>query len=504
MFLLFNYRSSDVLEPTDCGRTFFVVEIPTLDHLNEIYELTQENQQNSNVIPRLKEISSSNSHSAKYFDESTPDIVVHFTPLNVTKTSSYKNWMKSFPATTSHLIINEENTCLGLETPHRVQYKLNMLSSDIFPLLADDSLKTSYSDSVNNAMNKECNQTELNKDVKQLLTCYTDSNTMISSEADVNENKDNLHYSDNNNISTSLRETTSNSQKLTKKDDLDKKLKMSDTNNCSYENLSPLFNIQNNKLCTNSHFENILKIEKENDSISKRSYIDDASIVKASTGLIYGLRPLNKFDLSKIPILNPLNYLAECFSQDNFKENLISSNINFSGLKESDFNKLDFDQQKIFQKQKEEKEFRILLKNQFFNKPMLENLTSQNSKNLNKILQESKKDKTYPILLFLGTGSCIPNKSRNTSAILVTTSADTYLLLDCGEGTYGQLVRHFGIQRSNEILRQLTCIFISHRHADHHSGLIGLLFARREAFLDIGITKVCIMCNIYIIICNMY
>lgn len=41
------------------------------------------------------------------------------------------------------------------------------------------------------------------------------------------------------------------------------------------------------------------------------------------------------------------------------------------------------------------------------------------------------------------------------------------MLLDCGEGTYGQLYRHYG-SKLNDIFRHLKCIFISHMHADHH------------------------------------
>lgn len=52
--------------------------------------------------------------------------------------------------------------------------------------------------------------------------------------------------------------------------------------------------------------------------------------------------------------------------------------------------------------------------------------------------------------------------------------------MDCGEGTYGQLIRRFGTERTEEILSNLNIIFISHLHTDHHMGLINLLKHRRN------------------------
>lgn len=85
---------------------------------------------------------------------------------------------------------------------------------------------------------------------------------------------------------------------------------------------------------------------------------------------------------------------------------------------------------------------------------------------------------SYPKLIFLGTGSCIPNKTRNVSSILVYTHPDSCVLLDCGEGTYGQIVRFYGQEKAKKVMRDLKAIFISHLHADHHIGLIGLLRGR--------------------------
>lgn len=52
--------------------------------------------------------------------------------------------------------------------------------------------------------------------------------------------------------------------------------------------------------------------------------------------------------------------------------------------------------------------------------------------------------------------------------------------MDCGEGTYGQIVRFFGDTADQE-LAKLGVIYISHLHADHHIGLIGVLQGRRRA-----------------------
>uniref|UniRef100_A0AAG5DWA4 Zinc phosphodiesterase ELAC protein 2 n=1 Tax=Anopheles atroparvus TaxID=41427 RepID=A0AAG5DWA4_ANOAO len=90
----------------------------------------------------------------------------------------------------------------------------------------------------------------------------------------------------------------------------------------------------------------------------------------------------------------------------------------------------------------------------------------------------------FPRLIFLGTGSSIPNKTRNVSAILILTNAQSSILLDCGEGTVGQIVRFFGKTQAEAVLRSIKAVFISHLHADHHLGLIGLLQVRRKLFGD--------------------
>lgn len=71
-------------------------------------------------------------------------------------------------------------------------------------------------------------------------------------------------------------------------------------------------------------------------------------------------------------------------------------------------------------------------------------------------------------IVFLGTGSGIPSKARNPSSIWVRYE-DNCMLWDCGEGTQRQLMK------AKLSFMKIDNIFITHWHADHWAGLIGLL-----------------------------
>ncbi|WBW71835.1 nuclear 3'-tRNA processing endonuclease tRNAse Z, Trz1 [Schizosaccharomyces osmophilus] len=89
----------------------------------------------------------------------------------------------------------------------------------------------------------------------------------------------------------------------------------------------------------------------------------------------------------------------------------------------------------------------------------------------------------------LGTGSAMPSLYRNVSSNFVkipkrtsgrdndsakVVSSTNNILLDCGEGTLGRLARQYGDSLNDEI-SSLKWIYISHMHADHHAGVIGVL-----------------------------
>lgn len=93
-------------------------------------------------------------------------------------------------------------------------------------------------------------------------------------------------------------------------------------------------------------------------------------------------------------------------------------------------------------------------------------------------------------LIILGTGSAAPSKLRGSTGIYlelkpsksipiptkdIDAKVPDSMLIDCGEGTYGQLYRQFGNETAARI-GGLRCIWISHSHADHQCGLVRVLY----------------------------
>ncbi|XP_034567599.1 zinc phosphodiesterase ELAC protein 2 isoform X2 [Notolabrus celidotus] len=99
--------------------------------------------------------------------------------------------------------------------------------------------------------------------------------------------------------------------------------------------------------------------------------------------------------------------------------------------------------------------------------------------------ETSGQTQKYPEVVFVGTGSALPMKIRNVSGTLINISSSQSLLLDCGEGTFGQLCRHYG-DDVDEALSKISTVFISHLHADHHTGLLKMLYQRERALMTLG------------------
>lgn len=86
---------------------------------------------------------------------------------------------------------------------------------------------------------------------------------------------------------------------------------------------------------------------------------------------------------------------------------------------------------------------------------------------------------TEPQVMFLGTSCMASTNQRSVSAVYLF-SGSAALLMDCGQGTYAQLVDYFDgdFDKVATILRKTRVVHISHYHADHVLGLARVLKER--------------------------
>ncbi|XP_070158623.1 ribonuclease Z, mitochondrial [Polyergus mexicanus] len=281
--------STDVCSPTTPGPIFLIVECPSEDYLESFV--------NQPAFAR---------HHTTMSDESdTPFCIVHFTPQRVMDDPRYIEWMVKFDRNTYHIVINEENECMGTEAIHRQQHKLHMLHSEIFPFLNEKSFQ-------------------------------------------------------------------------------------------------------------------------------KKIRPNDLSIIyRPRTNHIIHLQPELKFDTKNEVLLHPEEYMKEVFEIEGFSE-------------------------------------------------MLKDLQT----NINIQTEKLSIRKEYPKIIMLGTGSSVPSKVRNTSGILLRVDKNHSMLLDCGEGTFGQIAKIYGKYKMDNIIKTIKAVYISHPHADHHIGLVGFLKGRKKVTQD--------------------
>lgn len=285
-------KSRDVVSPEEAGPVFVVVEVPSEDYLQSLLEAQSFK---SHQITASRE-----EHAAK--------VVVHFTPSSVMRHPLYMEWIKRFPASTTHLVLNDCASSLSSVALHRAQHRLHLLSSSIFPLL---------------------------------------------------------------------------------------------------------------------HVEESSGLPKE---------LAELNCIVGETLLRYKLRPLYGLQRDSVVCVDPEAYVEEAHCSYGFNKKL-------EELKAAAASKED----------------------------------------------EAAGKPSHPEILFLGTASAIPGKDRNVSAILINVSEDMTVLFDCGEGTFNQLVRFYGLERARHVLTRLSCVFVSHLHADHHLGLLKVLKERQSAFKILGI-----------------
>eukprot|EP00003_Mantamonas_plastica_P012241 TRINITY_DN22197_c0_g1_i1.p1 TRINITY_DN22197_c0_g1~~TRINITY_DN22197_c0_g1_i1.p1 ORF type:complete len:347 (-),score=121.20 TRINITY_DN22197_c0_g1_i1:22-1062(-) len=89
-------------------------------------------------------------------------------------------------------------------------------------------------------------------------------------------------------------------------------------------------------------------------------------------------------------------------------------------------------------------------------------------------------------IVFLGTVSGTPCKTRNVSSYALKFQNNDVFLFDCGEGTQHQILKTSLVKSS-----KIKAIFITHLHGDHCYGLPGLLASMTlHGWPDEGITVV--------------
>ncbi len=81
----------------------------------------------------------------------------------------------------------------------------------------------------------------------------------------------------------------------------------------------------------------------------------------------------------------------------------------------------------------------------------------------------------------LGTGGMMPLPGRSLTSVLLRREGELFLF-DCGEGT------QIGLRRLNLRWKKITSIFISHTHADHVTGLPGILMLSSQVDRDDPLT----------------
>jgi len=144
-----------------------------------------------------------------------------------------------------------------------------------------------------------------------------------------------------------------------------------------------------------------------------------------------------------------------------------------------------------YQIKKDDLEECEIVKNKIENTPELKELWTKCED-----IKSTRKFENEPYFVFLGTAAKQPSKRRSSSAIYINVTGNSKetsgyhnknsygILADCGEGTYGQMIDHFGEHLDN-VLRNLRVIFITHHHGDHTFGLGQLIGEIEKSFLKI-------------------
>ncbi|XP_015782708.1 ribonuclease Z, mitochondrial [Tetranychus urticae] len=107
-------KAQDVIEPTQPGSTFMIVECPTLEYFDSLVN--------------SEKLSSFFEPSSRY----PLEYIFHFSPVNVIKDSKFQDWMMKFPPSVSHIALNEFNPSLCFFGANVISHKLRLFEDKLF------------------------------------------------------------------------------------------------------------------------------------------------------------------------------------------------------------------------------------------------------------------------------------------------------------------------------------------------------------------------------------
>lgn len=159
-------KSEDVSEPNENPMSLMFLDLPSADFLVNL-------QKHEDILV-----------NSKINGDNTPEmpLVVHFSPPETVNNSLYQNFLAKFPTTTQHIFLNlKQDTFSGYVAAHRIQYQLNLLNPNIFPLLTEASSLTSNlnnklkktkldDDHVNGSQESELNASSNNSEESNFVT----------------------------------------------------------------------------------------------------------------------------------------------------------------------------------------------------------------------------------------------------------------------------------------------------------------------------------------------
>ncbi|EAY02094.1 metallo-beta-lactamase superfamily protein [Trichomonas vaginalis G3] len=96
----------------------------------------------------------------------------------------------------------------------------------------------------------------------------------------------------------------------------------------------------------------------------------------------------------------------------------------------------------------------------------------------NEVEGEYPKFETFGVT-FLGTGARQPSSMRNVTGLMLHTKSGV-IAIDPGEDYYGQLCRKYGKTVTEQLLKEIKMVFVTHIHGDHTFGVHKLLSERSK------------------------